>query len=144
MVELTVFSGQVCAHCHLAGVFPRTQELSVVTVCVPREAVYTTLPRVGQPRPTTVFDSLKKKLAANTDVPPLSSKGFDLLLASSAAYQHQQVTGVPLQASLVNSQDWRKQIRISAIAKDFGVQRTDWHCSRPDAEVQHASTWGGD
>jgi len=90
-----------------------------------REAVYTTLPRVGQPRPTTDYDSLKQKLAANKDVPPFSSKGFDLLLASSAAYQHQQVTGVPLQASLVNSQDWRKQIRISTIAKDFGVQRTE-------------------
>ncbi len=88
-----------------------------------REAVYTTLPRVGQPRPTTDYDSLKQKLAANKDVPPFSSKGFDLLLASSAAYQ--QVTGVPLQASLVNSQDWRKQIRISTIAKDFGVQRTE-------------------
>ena len=32
---------------------------------------------------------------------------------------------MPLPASLVNSQDWRKQIRISAIAKDFGVQRTE-------------------
>ncbi len=90
-----------------------------------REAVYKTLPRVGQPRPTTGYVSLKQNLAANKDVPPLSSKGFNLLLASSAAYQHQQVTGVPLQASLVNSQDWRKQIRVSAIAKDFGVQRTE-------------------
>ncbi len=90
-----------------------------------REAVYKTLPRVGQPRPTTGYVSLKQNLAANKDVPPLSSKRFNLLLASSAAYQHQQVTGVPLQASLVNSQDWRKQIRVSAIAKDFGVQRTE-------------------
>jgi len=107
-----------------------------------REAVYTTLPRVGQPRPTTDYDSLKQKLAANKDVPPFSSKGFDLLLASSAAYQHPQVTGVPLQASLVNSQE-----ADTNISNSQGLWRTayrEWHCSRSDAEVQQASTWSRD
>lgn len=92
------------------------------------EAIYKNLPRVGQLRPTEGYEgyvSLKQTLAASKDAPPLPSTGLDVLIASHAAYQHQQVTGVPLHASLVNSQDWRKRIRVSAIAKGVGVQRTE-------------------
>ena len=55
----------------------------------------------------------------------MSSKELNLLIASQAAYQHKQVTGVPLHASLAKSQDWRSHIRVSEIAKDIGVQRTE-------------------
>jgi len=91
-------------------------------------AIYKDLPRAGQLRSTESYQdyvSLKQTLAASKDAPSVSSKGFNLLVASHAAYQHQQVTGVPLHASLTNSQDWRKNIRVSAIAKDIGVQRTE-------------------
>ena len=71
------------------------------------------------------YVSLKQTLAASKDAPSMSSEELNLLIASQAAYQHQQVTGVPLHASLVSSQNWRKYIRVSAIAKDIGVQRTE-------------------
>ena len=90
--------------------------------------VYKDLPRVGHLRSTESYVgyvSLKQTLAASKDAPSVSSKELNLLIASQAAYQHQQVTGVPLHASLVNSQDWRKYIRVSAIAKDIGVQCTE-------------------
>ena len=90
--------------------------------------VYKDLPRVGQLRSTESYVgyvSLKQTVAASKDALSVSSKELNLLIASQAAYQHQQVKGVLLHASLVNSQDWRKYIRVSATAKDIGAQRTE-------------------
>ena len=108
---------------------------------LPREAVYKTLPRVGQPRPTSGYASLKQKLAASKDVLPLSSNGFDLLLierSSSASAgnwcfasgRSGQLSGlVEADTSISNSQGrWRTAHR-------------GWHCSRSDAEGQQASPW---
>ena len=67
----------------------------------------------------------KQTLAASRDAPSVSSKELNLLIASQVAYQHKQVTGVPLHASLASSQDWRNHIRVSAIAKDIVVQCTE-------------------
>ena len=88
------------------------------------EAIYSKLPRVGVPRPSEDADMLWSLFSDNENK-AMSGRLFQQYLAATAAYQHQQITGVPLQSSLVNSQGWCRSIRISAITKDIGVQSSE-------------------
>lgn len=88
------------------------------------EAICSKLPRVGVPRPTEDADRLRS-LLTNNENKAMSGRPLQQYLAATAAYQHQQITGVPLQSSLFNSQEWCRSIRISAITKDIGVQSSE-------------------
>ena len=80
-----------------------------------------TLSRPITPRPRQDLDSIITMLPGQK--PPTQPFGFSqLTLASALKYQHSNISGWPMQAAMLDSQNWRPNLVITGIVKQAGIQ----------------------